>query len=476
MNWMKSFYRQNNPREVVNYLLTAEMKARVEKSRAESSNLKIPMPKGVTLYPFQVAGVDYANDLKHTLLGDDMGLGKTIQAIAFMNLNKISRALIIAPASLLSNWEKELRKAHIYGRDLKIQVIRGAKVPVDVLSDIQIVSYGSCINANIHMGLQRRMNQVLILDEVHFLKNWTSKRTKAVLGQRLLSDRCERSLSLSGTAIVNRPYEIYAVTRKLAPKALGDMMFKDFAMRYCAGKEDHNGNLKYEGASNMKELGLRLRAHYMVRRLKEQVLKDLPDKTRRLVVFNPPKKLKDEFDKNEKKYAFAEDSKRLTFLGLDDHIAKLRREEGEAIAPLAVEYIKEQFEAGRKKAIIFCHHKVVYDYLMKEFSEFNPVGIRGETLDRQTPVDRFQNDPSVQVFIGSITACGVGITLTASDYVCFVESSFVPGENVQAEDRAHRITQKNAVQVDYIVFDGSISILVYKIQEAKAKNIKEIMS
>lgn len=448
-----------------------------EYSYAISSDFQVPAPQNLSYLPFQIAGIEFLckNPNINSLIADPPGLGKTIQSIGFANKLGLMNILVICPASLINNWKRELEKWHL-GRP-KIQIIISGKQDLDKRSDIHIVSYSLAINGETHKFLQRKGPHLLILDESQNLKNPEAKRTRAVLGPKLIADKSRYVIPLSGTPIVNRPKEIFSLIDALCPQAIGEMDYERFAMRYCGGYWDLDG-FHDDGATNLNELGRRLRDFFMLRRKKEDVLQDLPDKFENVVSLDPDATCR-RIVKEMKKFDASEILRLSGVATSFEGLSEMRKELGLAKVPIAIDYLKTVLEGGRDKIIVFAHHREVCDALFDSFKDagYSPVMIHGgvSKLHRQILVDNFQEDKKVRVFVGSITACGVGITLTASDYVAFVEPSYVPGENEQAIDRAHRIGQKFNVLAEYLVFEDSLDNNILRSQTRKGLNIKEVM-
>lgn len=449
---------------------------RAQKSKATTSTLDVPMPAGRVLFPYQIAGVEFALESKHTFFADPPGLGKTAQSIAFMNKVGLDSALIICPASLVHNWKREILKWHVAPK--RVEIFHPKRFS-GTRSGFLIFPYSQLSNL---FWASRVMKlgpwPLTIFDESHFLKNPKAHRTKHALARNGIFGASERVHALSGTPIVNRPIELYPLVKTIAPEAIKNMDYVQFGCRYCAGfLQEIRGrkHWNFTGASNLNELALRLRSSVMVRRNKEDVLKDLPDKIQAVVYLDTNKQAQ---GANSRVSPLLYDPKQFDVSLKHDftELAEARRELGVLKSPQAVEYIKTQLEAGHEKIVVFAHHKEVVSVLKKELAQYNPVTLTGETqsLDRQRAVDLFQENKEVRVFIGSITASGVGITLTASSYVIFVEPSWVPGENEQAMDRCHRIGQKKSVLVDFLVFEGTLDEYMLRIVSEKSKVINQL--
>ncbi len=470
----------------------------LEQSRAAAADIDIPVPEGLEYLPFQRAGIAYAMARESTLIGDEMGLGKTIQALGVINADpSIETALIVVPASLRINWKREAEKWLVTPRE--IYVVDNNK-PIPDSAEIVVVNYDR-VKGAVFDNIMAREWDVLIIDESHKIKNPKAARTKRVLGvsekkrskkDRVpgLVDRCKRKLFLTGTPILNRPIELQSVLAAIRPGEFGN--FFQFAKRYCNGHQNKWG-WDFTGASNLDELQTRLRALCMVRRLKKDVLTELPAKRRQVIELAPngaSRAVKAEakaFRAHEDRLAGLRDEADLAHAAGDEttykaaveklrdeaqvafsEISRLRHDVAVAKIPSVIDHVDNMLESGVSKCLLFCHHKDV----VKAFAEHYgaaAVKLTGDTSqeDRQTAVDRFQTDPAVKVFIGSITAAGVGLTLTAAAHVVFAELDWVPANITQAEDRCHRIGQTGSVLVQHLVVDGSLDARMAKTIVAK---------
>lgn len=458
---------------------TLQQNLKYELSKAKAladDSFNCPSPAGTSFLPFQAAGIHYATYCEHTLFADPPGLGKTIQSIGHANAENFQSGLILCPTSLQHNWKRELEKWSTVSHKIEIYHPKTFDVRGDRTLLIFPYSYASMLGAVKQvLEWQKFRGKIdwMSLDEVHYLKNTEAKRTKYVFAKNGLIARAKRVHALSGTPIVNRPMELYPVIANLAPQSIGAMSKFEYGIHFCAGFKGPWG-WDFSGASNLKLLGMKLRSHFMVRRNKEDVLTDLPDKyPPNLVYIDPSKKaggLIQEFKTFDTDLAI----KRAVTADFTE-ISRVRRELGEDKIEAGIEYLKTQLEGGHEKIVVFAHHKSVIDGLEKGLSEFRPVSVKGDTdpLDRQKAVDRFQQDKTTRLFIASIGAGSVGFTLTAASYVVFVEFSWVPGENEQAIDRTHRIGQTKAVQVDFLVHEGSLDERVLKVLLGKMKAINE---
>ncbi len=446
----------------------------IESSRATSSDVELPVPAGLDYLPYQRAGIASAITRRNVYFGDEMGLGKTIQAIGVFNADPEARTmLVIAPASLKINWQREVEKWAT--KDVKVGRANGKTFPDDS-HNVVVINYENV--AKQRDAIDARTWDILVCDESQYLKSHKAQRTKAILGDRVSGDRgirARRTVMMSGTPIMNCPIELWTTVQRLDPNGLGSD-FMGFAKRYCNGKRTRFG-WDFTGSSNLAELQDRLRAGIMIRRTKDQVLTELPAKIRQVIALEPDRSTQklierqhgaaDRVDRLKAEIAarraaggdYASDVGRLKEgqSAAFTEIARLRHEIAVAKIPAVIDHIKQSQDGGSKKIIVFAHHRDVVDAIQAEFGEA-AVSITGETPQdkRQKAVDRFQTDPACTVFVGNMRAAGVGLTLTASSHVVMAELDWTPAAVAQAEDRAHRIGQKDSVLVQHLVFDGSL--------------------
>ena len=414
----------------------------VDMSKATSGSSKnLLCPPNLEYLPYQKAGIEYALGRKSVLLADEMGLGKTIQAIGVINQKpEVKSVIIVAPKTLLLNWKNECNK-WLVNKQLTIAVVHKEYTDADII----ITNYESL--QKFEKQLDRKFD-VVILDEAHYIKN--EKRIRSKAAKKLQAKMIQ--MRLTGTPILNRPVELWNIVNDLDPKNFGN--FWKFAQRYCNA---HRGEFgwDFKGASNLEELQMRLRETVMVRRLKCEVLKDLPAKIRQAVEIEVTK---------EQTVMIAKEAElkikyQMLFEPADfAELSILKHKLGISKVPSVVEFVKEGLDSDEtKKVFIPAHHKDVVRLLEEQLKQYGVVTLTGDTkeADRQVNVDKFQSDPTTRVFIGTIKAAGFGITLTAANWVVFAEMDEVPGNMNQAEDRCHRIGQKDSVLVQHLVLEGS---------------------
>lgn len=414
------------------------------------------------LYPFQADGVAFieANDGR-ALVGDEMGLGKTIQALAWLQLHPEHRpAIVVVPASIKWNWMKE---AETWMSDPKVEVLSGSDT-WKPNGEILIINY-----AVLHEWVSVLLSldpKVLVTDECHYYKNNRARRTRAV---KKLSKQIPHVIALSGTPIVNRPIEVYNPAHIIYPQMFKS--FRDFVVRYCNAKFTPQG-WNYTGSSHKEELHRLLSTSIMIRRLKSKVLKELPDKVYSFV----PIEMTNERQYNAAESAFVRAvSESQTMVAYRSHIETLKQSAVRNKMKACKDWIRD-FISTEGKLVVFAMHRFVVDELMKEFGECAvKIDGRVSAKDRQEAVTKFQEDESVRLFVGNIKAAGVGITLTASSAVAFIELPWSPGELVQAIDRCHRIGQKDTVNVYYLLAKDTIEEKIAKIIDRKSKVVGLIL-
>lgn len=425
-------------------------------SRAVTTDFEVPTPGDRALLPFQRVGVEYASLCHNVLNADPPGVGKTIQEIGYMNRYGIDRALILCPASLLYNWRREIEAWHLGCPDVQFFNPKtfNPKRPPDIL----LMSYYWAAKPEaVKLILKAPKFPLMTLDEVQYLKNPDSRRTKYVLAKNGLKTAAERVHCLSGTPLVNRPMDMWPILGGLFPEVIGGMSKFSYGMEFCGGWKTPWGHWDFTGSSNLPILGSMLRTKCMVRRVKADVLKELPPRYPPNIVYldqSPAAK-----KACQRLALFDEDAiKRSTVTYSFEEMSQAQKELGVAKVPAAVSYISEVLKSGHEKVLVFAHHREVIEALQDGLKEFGALKFVGGMTgaEKDGIVSRFQNSSEDRVLVISLTAGGVGLTLTRSSYVILVEFSWVPGENEQAIDRVHRIGQTNGVVTDYLVFEDSL--------------------
>ncbi|XP_057884416.1 SWI/SNF-related matrix-associated actin-dependent regulator of chromatin subfamily A-like protein 1 [Melospiza georgiana] len=421
-----------------------------------------------SLMPFQREGVNFAISRKgRLLLADDMGLGKTIQAICIAAYYQQEwPLLVVTPSSVRFTW------AEAFHRWLPSLSPGSTNVVVSGKDNLT----GSLINI-ISFDLLSRMDkqlkstfQVVIVDESHFLKNTKTARCQAAMP---LLKAARRVILLSGTPAMSRPAELYTQIAAVQPGFFP--LFHSFGLRYCDARKMPWG-WDYSGSSNLTELKILLEESIMIRRLKSDVLSQLPAKQRKMVVVAPEgisAKTKAALAAEAKKMAKGYESKQQEKEALLVYFSRT----AEAKIRSVVEYILELLESGKNKFLVFAHHKIMLDAVAAELKKKHVEHIRidGSTssAERQTLCQKFQLSEKQAVAVLSLTAANMGLTLSAADLVVFAELFWNPGILIQAEDRAHRIGQTSSVNVHYLVAKGTADDYLWPMIQEKIKVLGE---
>ena len=491
----------------------------IEKVKKQRQLIQIEGIEGLKgeLFPFQYLGVSFIETNKgRALIADEMGLGKTIQALAWLQLHRdLSPVVVVVPASLKLNWKREAEKWLPYP---KVEILYG-KLPWKPIGKIIVINYD--ILWDWRQMIRLIQPKVIITDECHYYKNSAARRTKAV---KYIAKNVNNIIALSGTPIVNRPIEAFNAINIINPELFPKRM--DFAFTFCGAR--HNGyGWDFNGATNTERLHKILTDSIMIRRLKKDVLPELPDKQYSFVPIELDNK--QEYDhaerdfieyirnksgkKFEDAYKVTENKLKAELKGfmekykikninfgehnLDIDEAKKAYQSTQVNKAAAAETLTqiellkqlavkgalkesiawiENFIEIENKLVIFATHRFVIDELMNHFPKI-AVRIDGRTpmKDRQRAVDVFQHNPKVKLFIGNIQAAGVGITLTAASNVVFLELPWTPGALVQAIDRVHRIGQKDSVNVYYLFAVNTIMEKIANLIDRKQKILAEVL-
>jgi SWI/SNF-related matrix-associated actin-dependent regulator 1 of chromatin subfamily A len=407
---------------------------------------------------------------KKFILADDMGLGKTTSTIIAALETGAKKVLIVCPASLKINWQREIANYS----DRTVYIAEGKKFSDE--HDFVIVNYD--ILKNFHDTKEKDKSEIMkinfdlvIMDEAHMISNPQAQRTKIAND---IASKSNRVWLLSGTPMTSRPMNYYNLLNLVdSPVAMNWMAY---AKRYCNGFQFSVGKRKVwnvTGASNLDELRERTSTH-ILRRLKEDVL-DLPEKIITPVYLRLKSKDYEElmgeyfnwYDQNP------EESSSLTIQF--SKLMKVRKVIAQEKINNTIELAENIIEQG-KKVIIFTNFTDTLNQIYNHFGK-SAVYLDGSCskFHRQNAVDEFQTNDKIKVFVGNLKAAGVGITLTSAEAVIMNDLSFVPAEHSQAEDRSHRIGQKNSTSVYYPLFENSIEGAIYDILNRKKKIISTVM-
>ncbi|XP_040295362.1 SWI/SNF-related matrix-associated actin-dependent regulator of chromatin subfamily A-like protein 1 [Bufo bufo] len=453
------------PRPVVQAFASQFEKTSVSRPEVPDVDLSAVDSKLVSsLMLFQREGVSFAISREgRLLLADDMGLGKTIQAICIAAYyRKEWPLLVVAPSSVRFTWAEAFNRWLPSVRSDSINVIVTGR-------DSHSAGLVNIISFDLLGKMDKSITssfKVIIIDESHFLKNVKTARCKSAMP---LLKNAKRVILLSGTPAMSRPAELYTQIAAVRPNSFP--RFHDFGVRYCDAKQMPWG-WDYSGSSNMNELKLLLEESLMIRRLKSEVLSQLPAKQRKMVVIAP------EGINAKTKAALAAAAKEMA----QGFKSKVQEKEAlllfynrtaEAKIRSVIEYILDLLESGREKFLVFAHHKLVLDNVCEELGKKNVGFIRidGTTpsADRQALCQKFQFSEKSCVAVLSITAANMGLTLSSADLVVFAELFWNPGVLIQAEDRVHRIGQTSSVNIHYLVAKGTADDYLWPMIQEKIK-------
>lgn len=443
-----------------------------EASRAkEWQGARHRQPEGMALYPFQEAGVAYALERRHVILGDQPGLGKTAQAIVIGNEIGAKRVLVVCPAAVRAQWAKAIRAWSVQSRP-SIYVVSKAADGVSPVAGWTIISY-DLARGTLRRTLEAGRWDYVVLDEAHYLKTPEALRTRALFGGgeerwQGVATEVEKVVALTGTPLPNRPRECYTLVRNLCWDAFDWASFGSFAHRF------NPSYMGREEVGRLPELQNRLRCNLMVRRLKAEVLTQLPEITFELSYV--------ETTADVRRVLHAEalidiDPTNLsgTSMAIQGEISTVRREMGEAMAPQVLDHVKDALDGGVDKLVLFAHHRSVMDTLEHGLAKFGVCRIDGSTspMHRELRKRQFLTDPKARVMLGNLQSMGTGVDglQEVASLVIFAEASWVPGENQQAVDRLHRIGQRSAVLARFLVAEGSFAERVLGTAISKERNI-----
>uniref|UniRef100_A0A3B3Y0N0 Zinc finger, RAN-binding domain containing 3 n=1 Tax=Poecilia mexicana TaxID=48701 RepID=A0A3B3Y0N0_9TELE len=418
------------------------------------------------LMPFQREGVEF------------MGLGKTVQAIAVACAYRAEwPLLVVVPSSLKYPWIEELERWIPELQPGDVNLVESKSHTMDISSSkVTVLGYGLLTTdaRPLVEALSRQRFAVVVVDESHYLKSRNAARTKILVP---LIQSAKRAILLTGTPALGRPEEVIRIDA-LYPKRFGT--WTDYAKKYCNAHYRYFGPRRQwdcRGASNLEELHRRL-SQIMIRRLKAEVLSQLPPKIRQRIPFDLPKEAA-----KEASACFAEWERLMKGLGLGvattenpftevmSLVTQMYKQTAIAKAGAVKDYIKMVLEAEQLKFLVFAHHLTMLQACTEAAIEAKAGYIRIDgsvpSSERIKLVHKFQSDPETRVAILSIQAAGQGLTFTAASHVVFAELYWNPGHMKQAEDRAHRIGQTSSVNVHYLIAKGTFDTVMWSMLNRK---------
>ena len=454
---------------------------------AEPMFYEAPYPESGDMVPapYQHAGVEYRIQRKNGTYGDAPGLGKTAECILTSNAMEARRTLVLCPASLRLNWEREIWLWSTL-ENVSTYPILSSRNGVSLAHNYVIASYDALRNDGIYYAILDGTWDHLILDEAHYLKDpkGNVRTTRTIGGTRIKKDydgiisRCGYITAATGTPMPNQPIEIYNLARLMDWSSIDHMSLEAFRdhfysegwgwkMGYYTAEDKDGGDVEKFGRHqgvvrnvprHMNELQRALRGSWLVRRLKEHVLDQLPEKQYHLlpigITANIRKAMKHEgWQKAERLYEFKANAFD-TSIPVDGSVSTARRLVGEAKAPVILAYCKDLLAEGIEKLVVSGWHRSVLSILREGLKSYGLVYMDGTTSPtaKQAAVDSFQTDPKIRVILGQQQPLGLGWTLTAAQDVVFAEFDWVPGVNDQMLDRIHRRGQEGSYAVGHVPY------------------------
>jgi len=474
----------------------SERRRRYAMSLATESDLVIPTLVG-TLKGFQKAGIRFALDSlgfeeqmgtwrrvderakRGVFIGDEQGLGKTVQALGVLEAADAYPAVVVAPASVRLNWQREIRK---WLPHRSVEVVYGVE-PADVSADIVIVGWDA-----LHGWADELPVHGAVFDEVHYAKSARTRRTQAALElSRRAIEAGGFAVALSGTPLLNRPAELKSQLQIIGRlEEFGGS--RGFDALYGKTKEP-----------DLAGLGRRMRETCFVRRLKRDVMTELGEKEFSSLVVAGDERIMREYRLAEAglRQELGEELARANAMakgansverraaGLREfrknaqshlvRLEELRQLAAKAKRAAVTEWI-EDFSEYEKKLVVFGWHRNDVDWVAEMFADGLKIQGGMGDADKQAAVDRFQTSDDARVISCSIKAAGIGITLTAASDVLFIEQGWNPADMDQAADRCHRIGQKDSVTVYTMLCEGTIDERIAKLIDEKRKVVNAVMA
>ncbi len=450
-----------------------------------------PVPPDRTAKRYQHAGVEYCLARTNAIIGDQPGVGKTAQGIFLSNAIKAKRTLVVCPASLRLNWEREIWQWSTT-ENVKTYPVMKASDGISSEADYVIISYDLLRNPAILEAVMDLRWDHFVADEAHALKDPKgNKRTHVICAPDAIPSVVGRITLLTGTLLPNQPIECYNAIRLCDWDAIDGASLEDFRKFYYDkgqgfvtvwDKAQGKTVTKFSNAvlnqpKNMADLQYRLRKNLMVRRLKDQVLHELPPKQwhpfpldvtsdiRRAINHPGWKQAEKLYDLDPDGFAKA--------IPVDGAVSTARLELGLAKAPGTIAYIEDLLDSGVEKVVVGAWHIQVMDKMREALGKYGLVYMDGRTSDakKQVAVDAFQNNDGVRIILGQMIPLGEGWTLTRAKDVVLAEPFWVPGKNDQLIDRCHRLGQLDNVIGHIPVVPGTLDERILGTVIEKDKNI-----
>lgn len=444
-----------------------------ESSLAPDDGFACNVPTGLKLYPFQLLGVKYLIESDgRCLLADEMGLGKTVMVCTFLyNMPTRFPVLINVPNSSKLNWFKEVMKWIDLSRD-DVCMISGKN-----MNGTDFIPPGKKVYIINHDIIEARKTELIemdfkqfIIDESHKFKNYKAKRTVA------MNDivKWKPLVEMTGTPILNRPIELWTTIVRLGKTKDFGGNVKNYGLKYCAGH--HNGYaMDYSGASNLDELQVKLREHIMLRRVKKDVLPELPKKNRMVV----PLQIKNhvEYQRASKHFDawYAERGREVDANAeAFQKIEALKQIAVDGKLDDMVDFIINAFE-NEGKIVVFVHHKKFLSEMVKRVNDAVKARVlmivKGQTPEVRGEIIETFNTIKQAIMFCSLQVASESINLQTASTVIFTELLWTPGMHVQAEDRVHRIGQNKIVNIYYLIAEKTIENAIWSVIQEKQRVI-----
>jgi len=484
IQWASRFNRTVSPEILVK---AKEINARLSELSEASRAVEAEIVIGDTgleksLLPYQKAGVAYAKQAKRCFIADEMGLGKTLQAIATLEIIGQYPALVMCPPNLVLNWKAEYAKWLPQRKIATVLAGKGQKeFPERGTYDTLVIGYSNISYWESFLT----SHSAYVLDESHYCKTLTAKRTKSARKIVASSPSGTPVLCLTGTPVTSRPAEYVAQLDILGKiKDFGGTW--GFYRRYCNAFQDKYGQWHLEGASNLEELNEKLRSVCYIRRTKEQVLAELPPVFHQelTLVGAPAAMVEYAKAENDIVHYLVERAKEIALeLGTNTRsaivIARIKAEHAQNLVRLSVlrrlaakakmesiiEWVQQRTANGAK-VVIAAHHRDIVDELANRFGGLKIQGGMS-VAEVENVKHKFQTDPQQQVITLSIQAAKTGHTLTAAQDIIFVELPWTPADVDQTYSRLHRMGQKGSVTATYALCGGTIDEKIYSLIASK---------
>jgi len=466
-----------------------ELKLYKQKFEGTDSIQEVEVPKGLTatLRHYQKDGLNWLNFLDDfnfgSCLADDMGLGKTIQVLAFILSQrekvKHNTNLVVVPASLIFNWKAEVEK---FAPSMKVKTIYAGErtKTTDTFDDYEIIltSYGTLLS-DIRFLKDYRFNYIF-LDESQLIKNPDSQRYKVV---RMLQSR--NKVTMTGTPIENNTFDLYGQLSFACPGLFGSK--QQFADLYSTPID------QFKDSRRAEELQQKIRP-FILRRTKEQVAKELPDKTEIVLYCEMGAEQREVYEANKKEIqdfilGKQEDELPKSSMHVLKSITTLRQicnsaallADGKSYlqASSKIDVLMEQIKskAGKHKILVFSQFVTMLDLIKKQLENrgIKYEYLTGQTRKRAEVVSSFQQNADIPVFLISLKAGGTGLNLTEADYVYLVDPWWNPAVENQAIDRAYRIGQHKNVMAVRLICPDTIEEKIMKLQATKKDLVKDLI-